>query len=337
MPTGPRARRRSRSPPRPTSKPPIGPRLSFLLPHPASRPTIEPHQSFSRQFKICPECPEPTVITGGTVSNHCVRCTVKRLDMKKVMPNTKSGGCRRVKICTECLPHQTPVILSWLGIGESQWDCINTCGIPQHGSLTVFHAMRPLATSELVLRENQPKTEEASSERQSGPSEEFNASIVNSSMGQGQKRNHTTAFKDYPNNLLRDHCPTPAVPSFDIDFSTLLPKKPEPQQPLSKSLPKKPNLPCLTQSRKLNTTPLPAEEQIAEGDSDKENFQNFEKEYAYYAAKVRRLLAESGRPPRTYTREENMAGGRNEDCGCTTILCVHRAGEGARSRENDRP
>ena len=88
--------------------------------------------------------------------------------------------------------------------------------------------------------------------------------FANPYTGQGQKPDHSTAFKDRPNNAIRNHRPAapPAVPSFGIDFSTLLPRRPEPQQPLPKSLPKKPNL--------LGLTPVARDEESEEDDEEEE-------------------------------------------------------------------
>jgi len=87
----------------------------------------------------------------------------------------------------------------------------------------------------------------------------------NPSTGQAQKRNHATAFNDRPNSATRNHRPAapPAVPSFGIDFKSLLPKKPESQATSHKAPAREPNI--------LGLTPVAQGEDDEEDDEEEES------------------------------------------------------------------
>lgn len=84
-------------------------------------------------------------------------------------------------------------------------------------------------------------------------------------MSQAQKRNHATAFNDRPSNATKNHRPAapPAIPSFGIDFESLLPNKPEPQKSPPKGPAKKPNI--------LGLTPVAKDDDDEEGDEEEES------------------------------------------------------------------
>ncbi|KAK5087946.1 hypothetical protein LTR05_002162 [Lithohypha guttulata] len=89
--------------------------------------------------------------------------------------------------------------------------------------------------------------------------------IAPSKFDAGQKRSHATAFQNPPNQTLRNSRPLapPAVPSFGVDFSALLPKKPETESVQTPVQPRKTNL--------LGLTPTARNEgSEAEDDEDEE-------------------------------------------------------------------
>ncbi|KAK5953267.1 hypothetical protein OHC33_005835 [Knufia fluminis] len=90
-----------------------------------------------------------------------------------------------------------------------------------------------------------PYTQDHSMPSTSAPSQQ---GYANPSMGHAQKRNHSTAFNNRPDNAARNHRPAAplAVPSFGIDFNSLLPKKPETPSQSQKPPAKKANLLGLT-------------------------------------------------------------------------------------------
>jgi len=153
-------------------------------------------------------------------------------------------------------------MVDWQGTGQSQWGCAVKCGIERHGALAVFHERGsftlatllkdPLVLTPLVL------------------TSDHNRSLLQASTESKVVKRKREVLGDIDKRN---------------EYASGAPQ------------PKKTKI----------VSSSPASRPAKQEENDRESFENFEEEYAYYAAKVRRLLGEDPTRPRTYPRTTNTS------------------------------
>lgn len=218
----------------------------------------------SYHVKVCPVCPEselrPILSTTQLYnrSDRCLECNTNLLILQEVEPSARSAGCKRLKLCKICafIPSRTSCLVNWQGTGKSKWGCFTRCGIGKHGAFTIFHEMgsstlamspkaQPMRTSSDPKSTILTDTERQSAKRKRGSLDDI-----------GSENGHNSG--------------PPQAKKTKVIHSIL---------------------------------PQSAEQEA----SDRGDFESFEEEYAYYAAKVRRLLGQDPAKPRTYPQTTNKS------------------------------
>lgn len=219
-----------------------------------------------RRIKVCPRCPEFSQralvswkATHYISSATCLNpgCDTVLVEFEQVATFAKTGGLRRVKICTSCHPPKPTLTFSWRGPGQSQWGIINFC--PQKGP-----GHPPLSTFLEVAAYQTP------------------APMPDITLQQTPTDAAADAWDDQQRTSTKRQRHWSDESSSEIDHDTSLPA---------------------TKKTKTNL-PIPSHQTTKHkhNDSDKENFESFEEEYNYYAAKVRRLLGEDPTKRKTYPK-----------------------------------
>jgi len=225
---------------------------------------------------VCPESELRPILSTTQLyncSDKCLKCHTNLLILQEVEPSARSGGCKRLKLCKVCafIPSRTSCLVNWQGTGQSKWGCFMRCGIGKHGALTVFHEV---GSSTLGIS---PKAQPMRT------SSDPKSTVLTDTERQLTKRKRGSLD--------------------DIDSENEHNSRP-PQAKKTKVI--------------HSILPQPAEQEA----SDREDFESFEDEYAYYAAKVRSLLGEDPAKPRTYPKTTNKS--TNAD---TTARAKHMTGQ----------